>query len=506
MGGQLNGRVTVKQNPDILISKSRYINGLRCDKLLWCTYNDKDLFPPHGKATEGRFAQGHEVGELATQRFPGGQEAAPGKYYAEDTVPPTKVLVENRIPIYEAGFVHGPAYVKIDILDPVGEDEWDIYEVKSTTSYSTVKHLADVAIQKYAAKGNGLKIRNCYLMHVNNQYVRQGEVDSDALLTSISVTDEVDTFIDQIPGDLDHMLEVINQDSYPDIPVGPHCLEVRACDLCPVCWSDLPEHHPVTLYSGKQKGFELLERGFQDLSEIGEDAHLSGKQEIQVNAVKTGDLQVDVHRITAFLDQLKYPLTFLDFETLGSAVPLYDGTRPYQSVPFQFSMHAVNEADADPTHHGFLAEGTDDPRPGLLSALRAVVLPAGSVLAYNASFEKRVLRELAVFDPACEEWVEDVNSRMVDLLKPFSSFAVYHPAQHGSASMKAVLPALTGFDYEDIDMGGEDAGYEFIRITFGKVDGEDFQATRATMEEYCKLDTEGMIHIVEELQKMAAVS
>ena len=114
----------------------------------------------------------------------------------------------------------------------------------------------------------------------------------------------------------------------------------------------------------------------------------------------------------------------------------------------------------------------------------------------------RVLRELAEYDPSCQAWVGEVNSRMVNLFVPFQSFAVYHPDQHGSASMKAVLPALTGFDYEGIDIGGEDAGYEFIRITFGEVDDEEAQAVRAAMEEYCKLDTEGMIHIVNELQRL----
>jgi hypothetical protein len=279
------------------------------------------------------------VGELATRIFPGGQEAAPGKYYAEDTVPPTKVLVEKRIPIFEAGFVHGPAYAKIDILNPVGKDAWDLYEVKSTTSYSVEKHLADVAVQKYAVEGNGIKVRNCYLMHVNNQYVRQGEVDPDALMTTVNVTGEVNAFIDRIGGDMEYMLEVIQQDVCPDIPVGPHCLEIRACDLYPVCWAALPEHHPVTLYAGKKLGFDLMERGIEDLSEVGRGVYLNGKQEVQVKAVKTGDLQVNRHQVRAFLKELKYPLAFLDFETLGSAVPLYDGTRPYQSVPFQFSVH-----------------------------------------------------------------------------------------------------------------------------------------------------------------------
>ena len=496
------GRVKMSESPNILISKSRYLSGLRCDKLLWYTYHRKDLFPPHDKATLGRFTQGNEIGELATRRFPGGQEAAPGKYYAGDTVPSTKDLLGKRIPIFEAGFVHGAAYVLVDVLDPVDENQWDLYEVKSTTRYSPEKHLADVAIQKYTVEGNGLSVRNCYLMHVNNQYIRKGEVDPETLLTAEEITDDVDVFIDRLGGDLDRMLGIIQKKDCPEVAIGPHCFEIRKCDLCSVCWEAMPEHHPVTLYSGKKKGFELIARGINDLKDIGREVPLTGRQRIQVDAIRRGEAIVDSRQVSDFLASLEYPLSFLDFETLGSAVPLYNGTRPYQSIPFQYSLHVVTEPGAGPVHHAFLAEGPDDPRPSLQKALMEALPLTGSVLAYNASFEKGILRALADLDPFCRAWVEDVNPRVVDLLVPFQSFAVYHPAQHGSASMKNVLPALTGVNYEGIDMGGEEAGYEFIRVTYSDVGDEEVKTVRATMEEYCKLDTLGMIYLVETLQNL----
>ncbi|MBN2719482.1 MAG: DUF2779 domain-containing protein [Proteobacteria bacterium] len=488
---------------DILISKSRYMAGLRCDKLLWCTYNAKDLIPAPGRALQGRFTQGHEVGALATRLFPEGVEAAPGKYLAEDVVPATQALLGRRIPIYEAGFVHGSAYVKVDILNPVGRDEWDIYEVKSTTGYSPQKHLADVATQRYAVEGSGLKVRNCYLMHLNNRYVRQGEVDPGGLLTAADVTADVDGFVDRVEDDLGRMLQVIRAKECPEVAVGPHCLEIRECDLCPVCWKDLPEHHPLTLYSGRRLGFELLARGIEDLKDLHDGVYLGEKQRIQVEAVRSGQAFVDPRQVRSFLNQLRYPLSFLDFETLGTAVPLYNGTRPYQNVPFQFSLHVIDRPGGEPVHFSFLAEGKDDPRPPLLEALKSAIPREGSILAYNASFEKGRLRDLAGFDPSCGGWVQDVNARIVDLLIPFQSFAVYHPSQHGSASMKAVLPALTGLNYEGIDMGGEETGYEFIRITFNDTDKEEVKAVRRAMEEYCKMDTEGMIHILKKLKELA---
>ncbi|TNF46067.1 DUF2779 domain-containing protein [bacterium] len=493
--------------PDILISKSRYLSGLRCDKLLWSRYKDKDLFPPYSKAVEGRFRQGHEVGRYAQLLFPDGEEAAPGKYLAEDTVPPTQKLIERRIPIYEAGLVHGCAYVLVDILNPVGGDEWDLYEVKSTTSYRPEKHLADVAIQKYTAQGSGLKIRNCYLIHLNNQYVRTGEINPSELLVATDITEEVEAFVGQVEGDLEYMLRVIGHEGCPDTPLSAACWELGGCDLQPVCWAALPSHHVMTLYSGKARGLKLLEEGTEDLMDVGDDHRFTGKQNIQIKAVKSGDLHIDKAHVGRFLKQLEYPLAFLDFETLSSAVPLYEGTRPYQAVPFQFSLHVVTGHGEKPVHHSYLADGRDDPRAILLERLKTAMPPAGSVVAYNAPFEKGVLGSLAEFDPACASWVEELNRRMIDLLIPFRSFAVYHPQQRGSASMKAVLPALTEESYEDIDMGGEDAGYEFMRITFDDdVKMGEIKKIRNAMEDYCKQDTAGMVAIINRLEELVGFS
>ena len=488
---------------DILISKSRYMAGLRCDKLLWCTCNDRDLFPDHSKSTLARFAEGNRVGELAQGVFPGGKEAAPGKYFAEDTVPPTKELLKQRIPIYEAGFVHGPAYVKIDILNPVGEDEWDLYEVKSTTGYSHEKHLADVAIQRFVAEGNGIKIRHCYLMHINNQYVLQGKLDPEALLMSTDVTSNVDAFISRVNGDLERMLSVIEEDECPDVVIGPHCSAVRTCDLYPVCWKDMPEHHVRTLVEDRKKlGYSLLARGVTNLKDVPEDSNLSNKQKIQVEAVRTGQIRVNKEEVAQFLAKLEYPLAFLDFETIGGGIPLFEGMRPYRQIPFQFSLHVVSAPDADPFHYEFLPQIAEDPRPVLLEALQVNLPVAGSVVAYKSSVEAGVIRQLAAFDPSATTWAEGIISRMVDLLKPFSSFAVYHPNQNGSASMKSVLPALTGEGYDDMEVSGDIAGPVWQRVTFEDVPAQEVAKVRKELLEYCEKDTEGMIHIVEALQKL----
>jgi hypothetical protein len=183
---------------------------------------------------------------------------------------------------------------------------------------------------------------------------------------------------------------------------------------------------------------------------------------------------------------------------------MFDGVRVYQQVPFQFSLHIVNTAGAEPQHQMFLADGHGDPRPQFMRRLRECIREKGSIVVYNASFEKSRLRECADFMPEHAIWVRRVERRFVDLLKPFRSFHFYHPNQCGSASIKVVLPALTGKGYDHLEIReGTTASLEFLRVTFGDVPIEERQLVRRQLEEYCALDTAGMIRIVAELEKLA---
>jgi hypothetical protein len=341
-------------------------------------------------------------------------------------------------------------------------------------------------------------------MHINNQYVLQGELDPSGLLKSTNVTSEVDEFITRVNGDLERMLLVIEEKECPDVAIGPHCNAIRKCDLHSLCWKEMPEHHVLTLYSDRKKlGYSYLVQGVTDLKDIVQDDGLSNKQKIQVEAVRTGQMRVDKEAVVQFLKKLEYPLAFLDFETIGAGIPLFEGMRSYRQIPFQYSLHVIQTPGDDPVHYEFLPDKAEDPRPSLLEALKADLPTTGSVVAYSSSVEAGAIRNLAELDPSANSWAEDVISRMVDLLKPFSSFAVYHPDQNGSASMKAVLPALTGEGYDDMEVSGDIAGPEWQRITFGDVPEHEVTKVRQDLLDYCEKDTEGMVYIVEALQQLA---
>jgi hypothetical protein len=240
----------------------------------------------------------------------------------------------------------------------------------------------------------------------------------------------------------------------------------------------------MELYRGKAKGFALLERGVTLLTEMPEDSSLTENQRIQVGTLRSGSPCVSKLAIRRFLQDLKHPVHLLDFETFSTAIPRFDGLRPFQRVPFQFSMHIQTSPGAYLVHYGFLANRAGDPRHDLMARLRQVVAREGSLVAYNAAFEKGVLQECADVLPAFQRWVESLESRFVDLLQPFRAFRYYHPAQRGSASMKAIVPALTGRGYEDLAIrDGDTASRDYLRVTFESSESTERERVYRQLEE-----------------------
>jgi len=484
--------------PSRLLSKSKYLNGLQCPRLLWIQINEPEQIPEIDPVTQYVFDQGHLVGDLAKKIFPSGIDIPIDDFIGN--VRQTETLLEQRKPLFEAGILSGRIYSRIDILNPANEEEWDIIEVKSSTSVKDV-HMEDVSFQKYCCEKSGLNIRACYLMYINNQYVKDGDIDPEKLLILQDISAEVEQVAQGIQDRVDVMLEIISASQCPEVDIGKHCNDPYDCPLTE-CWDGLPEHNVFTLYYGGRKSHGLYSSGVVDIIEIPDSYKLSDKQQIQQACITSGEPHVDSEALRQFLLSLQYPVYYLDFETIGPAVPMFDGTRPYQNTPFQFSLHLVRDEDSKPEHFSFLASGTSDPRPGFLSELKQALGNTGSIIVYNQGFEEGILKVLGKAFPEYDGWVNQVCNRLVDLLEPFRKFHYYHPSQKGSASLKSVLPAVTGRGYEGLEIAeGQSASIAFQAVTYSDVPEETRNKVRADLERYCSLDTEGMIWIVDRLRQ-----
>jgi hypothetical protein len=487
------------------IDKSNYLRGLQCPKLLWHSFNRREVIPAPDASAQAVFEQGRNVGRLAQRLFPDGIDLGQAAADFQPAVALAQQALQHRQPLFEATFASDRASARIDILVPVGVERWDLYEVKSSTTAKAV-YVNDIAFQVRVLRDAGINVRRAILVYVNNGYVRRGDVDVDGLFVRQDVTDEVDALLAEVEDNVDRMQEVIALDECPEVPIGQHCDSPYRCPLYDVCWSHLPEHSVFTLVRIGRKAFKLAEHDILGVQHISDDFKLTPRQEIQRQAVISGQPHIDRPAIASFLARLKYPLHYLDFETVGPAIPLFDGTSPFEAVPFQFSMHVQQAPGAELEHRGYLADGTADPRREFMERLRAVLGDKGSVVVYNAAFEKGVLSRCAELLPEFAQWVASIKQRVVDLHLPFKRFDYYHPAQCGSTSIKAVLPALTGRGYDELEIKeGGTASSEYMRVTFGNVTDAERQRVRRQLGDYCARDTEAMLWVVEALRQNVAV-
>ncbi|HEV7924106.1 MAG TPA: DUF2779 domain-containing protein [Verrucomicrobiae bacterium] len=486
------------------ISKSKFLAGSQCKKLLWYAYNAKDQIPEPDAAQQAIFDQGHEVDALAKSLYPGGLEVSADVTDFEQVLQKSLEAAKARKPLFEAGFVYNGGFARVDILNPVANDAWDIIEVKSATEVKDV-NLIDLAFQAFIYNGAGLKIRRCCVMHVDRDYVRHGPVEPKKFFKVVDVTKEVSGLSREIGPQLEDMFSAIRRKQEPEIKIGPHCSDPYPCPLRDKCWAFLPPDNVFNLYYGGKKCWRLFGDGIIRLTDIPDRIDLTDRQTIQRTVALTGQPHIDRKALASFLKSLKYPVGYLDFETFNTAIPLFDGLRPYQQVPFQFSLHQVAAPGTTPKHHAFLADRRFDPRPEFLNRLRDCIGDKGSVVVYNAKFEKGVLDSLADAFPAHAGWIEGAKRRIVDLLEPFQSFDYYHPEQHGSASIKSVLPVLTGHSYADLEIqeGGQ-ASVEYLRVQFGDVPEDERRKVREQLERYCGQDTEGMVWIVDAMTRLAS--
>ncbi len=484
-----------------LLTKSKYLYGIQCPMLLWISVNRKELIPVPDAATQYKFDQGHLVGELAKKLYPDGIDIPSDNFMGN--INRTKELLNQRKPLFEAGVMVGNLFSRTDILNPVNEDEWDIIEVKSSTEIKDI-NLHDVSFQKLCWEESGLKIRKCFLAYINNKYVKNGEINPQELFIVEDITEPVGFKSLDIRDKISGMMEIINLPDCPEAIIGACCSDPYDCPLMDTCWAELPEHNVFTLYYGGKKSCELYDRGIVEIADIPKTYKLNDKQQIQLSCVANDNVHIDKEGIKEFLSGLEYPLYLLDFETFSTVIPVYDGTRPYQNIPFQFSLHIQENPGGKLQHHEYLAEGKDDPRPGLLAALHNKIGDAGSIVAYNKSFEENVLKDLALAFPEYSEWINGILPGFVDLLVPFRSFNYYNPLQHGSASIKKVLPAITGSGYEGMAIAkGDDASLAFLDMAYGNLTDEEKSRIRNNLLEYCGLDTEAMARIINELYQLS---
>lgn len=486
------------------ISKSQYIRGLQCHKSLWLLKNTPELREEPDRAQESLFNTGYNVGEAAKDLFPGGVEIEFNAENFKGMLDKTKELIENGTEvIYEASFSLDGIFVMIDLLVKRGE-VWDMYEVKASTEVKQYQ-LNDASIQWHVVS-QVIPLDKAYIVHIDKTYERQGNLEVDKLLKREDVTAMLLEMQEQIEPNLEEMKEVLGGDM-PDVDIGGHCSDPFGCDFKQHCWKHIPSPSVFNLYwMNWSKKFEMYYKGIVSYEDIPREQKLSFTQELQVSTARIKEPYINPDVICSFVQEVEYPINFFDFETFFEAIPRFDHQRPYQQIPFQYSLHILHE-DGTLEHKEFLGDEHSDPRDVLITRMLSDITEQGSIIAYNQSFEKRRIRELATYDSNKSKELLALNERFIDLIIPFRNGGYYHPDFHGSFSIKSVLPALfpnnPELDYKKLGsvQNGGDAMDTFLNLHLLK-DPTQREDIRKDLLAYCNLDTLAMVRIWEKLKQI----
>jgi predicted RecB family nuclease len=483
----------------IRMSKSKFCAGVQCMKRLYLQVHQPELAAEPDAAAGAIIEQGHEVGLLARQLFPGGVEVC--ERSLDQAIRATRELVANpEVPaIFEGVFEHGGVLVKVDVLHRRRDGRWRLIEVKSTSEVKD-HHYEDVGIQYRVVSRSGVDVASVCLAHVNRNYVRGESIDAKRFFRIRNLTRRVERLQPKLTFQLRSEFTVLAMPTAPDIAPGRHCTNPVTCEFYDRCNISRPDDHIGYLPRLHASAAEELEElGVASIHDIPDDFALSDIQRRAATCVQSGEPWYSPE-LSAELDKLEYPLYFADFETVNRAVPLFAGMRPYDHLPFQWSVHVQRQPGVEPEHYEFLATDADDPRREFISSLCAALGESGSIVVYS-SFESQRLSDLASWFPEFADRIKAIQARLFDLL-PVVREHTYHPAYAGSYSIKSVLPALVPeMTYDRMEVAnGQDAGLAWESLVRGGLDQSERDRTMKALLDYCGQDTLALVRLLERLR------
>lgn len=501
-------------------SKSKYTTAFQCPKILWLREHKPEEEEPLSEQEQEILDNGNAVGDLAMGIFGDYVEVTAHRAddpdrldYAEMIRRTQAEMAKGTENICEASFSYDGLYCAVDILRRENGG-WAIYEVKSASHRKDI-NIEDISYQKYVLEHCGVNVTGVYLVYLNSEYYRRGELDLKQLFVIEDVSTDVNNEIQNVEPVLEQTKQTLSMLDEPEKALSADCFTPYTCRFRNYCWRHLPEHSVFNLYrmntADKINYYNSGIISFADVANCTAIMHKTTASAkiiaLQLETEGSDREIIDKDGIRDFLDTLYYPLYFLDFESMQPAVPLYDGTKPYMQIPTQYSLHYIEKEGAELKHKEFLAESGPDPRRAIAEKLCEDIPYGACVTAFNKSFEYTRIKELAEAFPDLRDHLLDMNANMKDFLDPFRAGYYYKDAFGGSFSIKSVLPGLfpddPELDYhalEGVHNGGE------AKTIFPKIKDmspEEREITRRNLLKYCELDTYAMVKIWQRLVEVS---
>ena len=482
------------------LSKTKYCSGIICKKKLWL-----DTFMPKvksGTGVESVLENGKAVGELAKNLFGDHIDIEFDENLTKMLNDTKEVLKKDKVVITEASFNYDNNFCSVDILKK-NKDQYEIYEVKSSTDIIEL-YLDDISYQYYILSKLNLNVKKCFLVHIDNSYVRKGDLELDKLFKIVDVTKKIKERVKGIEQNIKEINEYLTKDEQNE-KIETKCFSPYECPFLNYCLKGIPKPNIFNVKKVKiDKKLDYYNRGlisFEDLANSDIDDRSKEQIDFELN---NKEPKIEKEKIKEFISELSYPLFFLDFETYQDAIPEYDDMSPYEQIPFQYSLHYTLNKNCKINHREYLSRDGVDPRRKLAESLVKEIPMDTCVLAYNMAFEKMVIKKLADLYPDLSKHLMSIHDNMKDLMVPFKERWYYCRKMQGSYSIKYVLPALfpndKSLDYHSLNNvhNGTEAMNAFKKLP--KLNSQEKIELRKSLLSYCELDTYAMVKIWEKLK------
>ena len=481
----------MKEN--LQLSKSKTLRGLVCPISLWHEIYNSEEWQKEEDISYKVYSsiQIKEIQALARKKFPKGE-------FAENLIS-LKNLKEVNFPIYNLNLSFENFHTQIDILVPTHLG-WEIYIVKPIAKLKKEIFL-EMAYHSFIAKESGWKISATKILFINSNYFFEKEIDLEEYFKVEDVTEKI------LPIQANLKKQLLNLKTYlhktpTEVKEIPKCNTPKTCRNPKLCWKELPN---LSVFELRESGAILeflLEKKIHTWTQIPEDLELSFSQKVQIQCSIHQKPHIDKKMISEFLEKIQYPLYFLDFETINPPLPVYPQTKPFQHIPFLYYLFCKHSTHSSLEEFYFIDDFQSDPRKKILDKLSKEI-SKGSIICYNDLIEKRCLKEAVEIYPEYKEWYETIKDQFIDISQPFREFWYYHPAQKGSASLKAVLTPLTGLSYNNLDIkDGGTANFEFLKLKLNPTFTPIQEETLEKLKFYCKMDAFAINKILEKLKEL----
>lgn len=493
------------------LSKTDYLLYRECKKNAWMKIHRPEVYYQNElSAFEKMIIQtGNEVELVSRGLFPSGLLIEGRNHKAQEQT--LDSIKKKQAVLFQALFEFDGFLAAIDILEfNPDSNAYILYEVKSTNEIDEKTHYYDLAFQVNLLRKCGITIEKINLLHLNKEYIRNGELNTVTLFRIDDVTEKIESIYEEVAIEMETAKEYLSQDS---LPAG-YCLCIykgrsNHCTCFSIINSDIPEysiHDIARIGLSKKKLADLVDSNIFHIHEVPVHIKLSDIQQNQIDAHRLDKIILNKETIKNELQSLEFPLYFLDYETLPCAIPRYDGFSPYQHIPFQYSLYVVESPDSNPRLIDFLYAEFGDPSTHFVKSLKEHIGDTGSVIVWNKSFECGRNNEIAVRIPEMKEYIESLNGRVYDLMDIFKKQYYVHKGFRGSTSIKKILPVLVpSLTYKELDIqDGGSAAEMWNRLCTEDLRKEERDTIIKNLKIYCGMDAYAMYAIWKELHNLVS--